>query len=137
MKMNTTEEKAYNLVYEKESLGSLEFEILQFYFSICVVSTVILVVLILTEEINEFQRKIGGFVIIILCCLPYICKKIKIYTLKNDEEYQLAKQILKKYKEKVKKENLKIELKETFEEEQRKSDKIKEFKKFLNEDNEK
>ena len=39
--------------------------------------------------------------------------------------------------EKVKKENLKIELKETFEEEQRKSDKIKEFKKFLNEDNEK
>lgn len=137
IKMNTTEEKAYNLVYEKESLGSLEFEILQFYFSICVVSTVILVVLILTEEINEFQRKIGGFVIIILCCLPYICKKIKIYTLKNDEEYQLAKQILKKYKEKVKKENLKIELKETFEEEQRKSDKIKEFKKFLNEDNEK
>lgn len=137
MKMNTTEEKAYNLVYEKESLGSLEFEILQFYFSICVVSTVILVVLILTEEINEFQRKIWGFVIIILCCLPYICKKIKIYTLKNDEEYQLAKQILKKYKEKVKKENLKIELKETFEEEQRKSDKIKEFKKFLNEDNEK
>ena len=120
IKMNTTEEKAYNLVYEKESLGSLEFEILQFYFSICVVSTVILVVLILTEEINEFQRKIGGFVIIILCCLTYICKKIKIYTLKNDEEYQLAKQILKKYKEKVKKENLKIELKETFEEEQRK-----------------
>lgn len=137
MKMNTTEEKAYNLVYEKESLGSLEFEILQFYFSICVVSTVILVVLILTEEINEFQRKIWGFVIIILCCLPYICKKIKIYTLKNDEEYQLAKQILKKYKEKAKKENLKIKLKETFEEEQRKSDKIKEFKKFLNEDNEK
>lgn len=137
MKMNTTEEKAYNLVYEKESLGSLEFEILQLYFSICVVSTVILVVLILTEEINEFQRKIGGFVIIILCCLPYICKKIKIYTLKNDEEYQLAKQILKKYEEKAKKENLKIELKETFEEEQRKSDKIKEFKKFLNEDNEK
>ena len=134
MKMNTTEEKAYNLVYEKESLGSLEFEILQFYFSICVVSTVILVVLILTEEINEFQRKIGGFVIIILCCLPYICKKIKIYTLKNDEEYQLAKQILKKYEEKTKKENLKIELKETFEEEQKKSDKIKEFKKFLNED---
>lgn len=104
------------------------------YFSICVVSTVILAVLILTEEINEFQRKIGGFVIIILCCLPYICKKIKIYTLKNDEEYQLAKQILKKYKEKAKKENLKIELKETFEKEQRKSDKIKEFKKFLNED---
>ena len=137
MKMNTTEEKAYNLVYEKESLGSLEFEILRLYFSICVVSTVILVVLILTEEINEFQRKIWGFVIIILCCLPYICKKIKIYTLKNDEEYQLAKQILKKYEEKTKKENLKIELKETFEEEQKKSDKIKEFKKFLNEDNEK
>lgn len=137
IKMNATEEKAYNLIYEKESLGSLEFEILQLYFSICVVSTVILAVLILTEEINEFQRKIGGFVIIILCCLPYICKKIKIYTLKNDEEYQLAKQILKKYKEKAKKENLKIELKETFEEEQRKSDKIKEFKKFLNEDNEK
>lgn len=44
---------------------------------------------------------------------------------------------MKKYKEKVKKENLKIELKETFEEEQRKSDKIKEFKKYLNEDNEK
>lgn len=137
IKMNTTEEKAYNLVYEKESLGSLEFEILQLYFSICVVSTVILAVLILTEEINEFQWKIGGFVTIILCCLPYICKKIKIYTLKNDEEYQLAKQILKKYKEKAKKENLKIELKETFEEEQRKSNKIKEFKKFLNEDNEK
>lgn len=65
----------------------------------------------------------------------YICKKIKIYTLRNDNEYQLAKQILKKYKEKVKKENLKMELKETFEEEQRKSDKIKEFKKYLNEEN--
>lgn len=137
IKMNTIEEKAYNFVYEKESLGSLEFEFLQLYLSICVVITVTLIVLFLIEEINEFQRKIGGFVIIILCCLPYICKKIKIYTLKNDEEYQLAKQILKKYKEKVKKENLKIELKETFEEEQRKSDKIKEFKKFLNEDNEK
>jgi len=30
---------------------------------------------------------------------------------------------------------LKIELEETFEEEQRKSDKIKEFKKYLNEEN--
>lgn len=137
IKMNTTEEKAYNLVYEKESLGSLEFEILQLYFSICVIYTVILIVLSSLEKINEFQIKIWGFIDIILCCLPYICKKIKIYTLKNDEEYQLGKQILKKYKEKAKKENLKIKLKATFEEEQRKSDKIKEFKKFLNEDNEK
>lgn len=132
IKMNTTEEKAYNLVYEKESLGSLEFEILQLYFSICVVITVILLVLFLTGEIGNFKKYI--YINIILYCLPYICKTIKIYTLKNDEEYQLAKQILKKYKEKAKKENLKIELKETFEEEQRKSDKIKEFKKFLNED---
>lgn len=135
IKMNTIEEKAYNFVYEKESLGSLEFEILQLYFSICVVITVILLVLFLTEEIGNFKKYI--YINIILYCLPYICKTIKIYTLKNDEEYQLAKQILKKYKEKAKKENLKIELKETFEEEQRKSDKIKEFKKFLNEDNEK
>lgn len=134
MEMNEIEKRADDLVYKKENV-SLELSFL--YFSFCVVYTVILIVLSSLEEINEFQRKIGGFVIIVLCCLPYICKKIKIYTLKNDEEYQLAKQILKKYKEKVKKENLKIELKETFEEEQRKSDKIKEFKKFLNEDNEK
>lgn len=137
IEMNITEEKAYNLVCKKESLGSLEFELLQLYLSICVVGTVILIVLILTEEINEFQGKIGIFIIIILCCLPYICKKIKIYTLRNDNEYQLAKQILKKYEEKANKENLKIELEETFEKEQRKSDKIKEFKKYLNEDNEK
>lgn len=140
IEMNITEEKAYNLVCKKESLGSLEFELLQLYLSICVVITVTLIVLILTKEINEFQGKIGIFIIVILCCLPYICKKIKIYTLKDDNEYQLAKQILKKYKEKVKKENLKIELKETFkeehfEEEQEKSDKIKEFKKYLNEEN--
>lgn len=135
IEMNITEEKAYNLVCKKESLGSLEFELLQLYLSICVVGTVILIVLILTEEIGNFKKYI--FINIILYCLPYICKKIKIYTLRNDNEYQLAKQILKKYKEKVKKENLKIELEETFEKEQRKSDKIKEFKKYLNEDNEK
>ena len=52
IKMNTTEEKAYNLVYEKESLGSLEFEILQLYFSICVIYTVILIVLSSLEKIN-------------------------------------------------------------------------------------
>lgn len=135
IEMNITEEKAYNLVCEKESLGSLEFELLQLYLSICVVITVTLLVLFLIEEIGDFKKYI--FINIILYCLPYICKKIKIYTLKNDNEYQLAKQILKKYKEKVKKENLKIDLKETFEKEQRKSDKIKEFKKYLNEDNEK
>lgn len=135
IEMNITEEKAYNLVCEKESLGSLEFELLQLYFSICVVITVTLLVLFLIEEIGNFKKYI--FINIILYCLPYICKKIKIYTLRNDNEYQLAKQILKKYKEKVKKENLKIELEETFEKEQRKSDKIKEFKKYLNEDNEK
>lgn len=135
IEMNITEEKAYNLVCEKESLGSLEFELLQLYFSICVVITVTLLVLFLIEKIGNFKKYI--FINIILYCLPYICKKIRIYTLRNDNEYQLAKQILKKYKEKVKKENLKIELEETFEKEQRKSDKIKEFKKYLNEDNEK
>lgn len=135
IKMNITEEKAYNLVCEKESLGSLEFELLQLYFSICVVIIVTLLVLFLIEKIGNFKKYI--FINIILYCLPYICKKIRIYTLRNDNEYQLAKQILKKYKEKVKKENLKIELEETFEKEQRKSDKIKEFEKYLNEDNEK
>lgn len=135
IEMNITEEKAYNLVCEKESLGSLEFELLQLYFSICVVITVTLLVLFLIEKIGNFKKYI--FINIILYCLPYICKKVKIYTLKNDNEYQLAKQILKKYEEKVKKEDLKIELEETFEKEQRKSDKIKEFQKYLNEDNEK
>lgn len=134
MEMNEIEKQADDLVYKKENV-SLELSFL--YFSFCVIYTVILIVLSSLEEINEFQIKIWGFIDIILCCLPYIRKKIKIYTLKNDEEYQLAKQILKKYEEKAKKENLKIELKETFEEEQRKSNKIKEFKKFLNEDNEK
>lgn len=134
MEMNEIEKQADDLVYKKENV-SLELSFL--YFSFCVIYTVILIVLSLTEEINDFQGKIGLFIDIILCCLPYIRKKIKIYTLRNDNEYQLAKQILKKYKEKVKKENLKIELEETFEKEQRKSDKIKEFKKYLNEDNEK
>ena len=90
MEMNEIEKRADDLVYKKENV-SLELSFL--YFSFCVVYTVILIVLSSLEEINEFQRKIGGFVIIVLCCLPYICKKIKIYTLKNDEEYQLAKQI--------------------------------------------
>ena len=76
------------------------------------------------------------FILILFYIVYHIfVKKIKIYTLKNDNEYQLAKQILKKYEEKANKENLKMELKETFEEEQRKSDKIKEFKKYLNEEN--
>lgn len=134
MEMNEIEKQADDLVYKKENV-SLELSFL--YFSFCVVYTVILIVLSLTEEINEFQGKIGIFIDIILCCLPYIRKKIKIYTLKNDNEYQLAKQILKRYEEKANKENLKMELKETFEKEQRKSNKIKEFKKYLNEDNEK
>ena len=47
IEMNITEEKTYNLVCEKESLGSLEFELLQLYFSICVVITVTLLVLFL------------------------------------------------------------------------------------------
>ncbi len=49
IEMNITEEKAYNLVCEKESLGSLEFEFLQLYLSICVVITVTLIVLFLTS----------------------------------------------------------------------------------------
>jgi len=49
IEMNITEEKAYNLVCKKESLGSLEFELLQLYLSICVVITVTLIVLFLTS----------------------------------------------------------------------------------------
>ena len=77
IEMNKTEEKAYNLVCKKESLGSLEFELLQLYLSICVVITVTLIVLFLTEEINEFQGKIGIFIIIILCCLHIFVRKSK------------------------------------------------------------
>lgn len=49
IEMNITEEKAYNFVCKKESLGSLEFELLQLYLSICVVITVTLIVLFLTS----------------------------------------------------------------------------------------
>lgn len=52
IEMNITEEKAYNLVCKKESLGSLEFELLQLYFSICVVITVTLLILFLVEDMN-------------------------------------------------------------------------------------
>lgn len=131
IEMNITEEKAYNLVCKKESLGSLEFEILQLYFSICVVITVILLVLFLTEEIGNFKKYI--YINIILYCLPYIYKKIKIYTLKNDEEYQLAKQISEKYKKRIKKEKEKIKLEEITIKEQEKVKRIMEFRNYLNE----
>lgn len=58
IEMNITEEKAYNLVCKKESLGSLEFELLQLYLSICVVITVTLIVLFLIEEIGNFKKYI-------------------------------------------------------------------------------
>lgn len=51
MEMNEIEKQADDLVYKKENV-SLELSFL--YFSFCVVYTVILIVLSLTEEINEF-----------------------------------------------------------------------------------
>lgn len=134
MEMNEIEKQAYDLVYEEE-FGN--FNTVTLHFNLCFLYSAITFFLVIFFEKNIKNIFAIIFLNVALYSLPYIQKMIKTYELKDNEEYQLAKQILKKYEEKVKKEDLKIELEETFEKEQRKSDKIKEFQKYLNEDNEK
>lgn len=108
--MNNIEKQAYDLVYEKEY--SIIFKNVRFYFKLCFLYSLITFFLILFFTEDTQTKMVIVLCNVVLYSLPYIRKIIKTYELKDDNEYQLAKQISEKYKKRIKKEKEKIKLEE-------------------------
>lgn len=133
MDMNGVERRAKNVVYEKEK--GILYDFIQVIILFLYIS---MFAYILANIINPY------IILFILIPLFLICgyywvkfsKKIAseiIYLLKyrKDKEYILAKEIIKKYEEKKKLKEKERKLKEIFEEEQEKSNNIKDFENYL------
>ena len=93
--MNEIEKQAYDLVYEEE-FGS--FNTVTLHFNLCFLYSAITFFLVIFFEKNIKNIFAIIFLNVALYSLPYIRKMIKTYELKDNEEYQLAKQILKMLK---------------------------------------
>lgn len=129
--MNNIEKQAYDLVYEKEY--GIIFKNVRFYFKLCFLYSLITFFLILFFTEDTQTKMVIVLCNVVLYSLPYIRKIIKTYELKDDNEYQLAKQISEKYKKRIKKEKEKIKLEEITIKEQEKVKRIMEFRNYLNE----
>lgn len=127
--MNNIEKQAYDLVYEKEY--SIIFKNVRFYFKLCFLYSLITFFLILFFTEDTQTKMVIVLCNVVLYSLPYIRKIIKTYELKDDDEYQLAKQISEKYKKRIKKEKEKIKLEEITIKEQEKVKRIMEFRNYL------
>ena len=127
--MNNIEKQAYDLVYEKEY--SIIFKNVRFYFKLCFLYSLITFFLILFFTEDTQTKMVIVLCNVVLYSLPYIRKIIKTYELKDDNEYQLAKQISEKYKKRIKKEKEKIKLEEITIKEQEKVKRIMEFRNYL------
>lgn len=99
--MNNIEKQAYDLVYEKEY--GIIFKKVRFYFKLCFLYSLITFFLILFFAEDTKTKMVIVLFNVVLYSLPYIRKIIKTYELKDDNEYQLAKQISEKYKKRKRK----------------------------------
>jgi hypothetical protein len=131
MEMNEIEKQADDLVYKKEY--GIIFKNVRFYFKLCFLYSLITFFLILFFAEDTQTKMVIVLCNVVLYSLPYIRKIIKTYELKDDNEYQLAKQISEKYKKRIKKEKEKIKLEEITIKEQEKVKRIMEFRNYLNE----
>lgn len=132
LEMNEIEKKSKKIIKERENSN---YDI--GYFILTLVLTILMFLLLIAiydKYKNDVVRVSCSifFIIVILFShtfpfINYINKKIK---LKKDKEYQLAKKVIKKYKEKLKGK----ELEEIINKEKEKSNTILEMEKYL-EDN--
>jgi len=133
MDMNGVERRAKNIIHERENGILYEFiqiiivtlYILMFYFILK--AKIINAYIILFVLLPLFF--IGGYYVIKLS--KKTADKIYLFKYRYDKEYILAKEIIKKYEEKKKLKEKERKLKEIFEEEQEKSNNIKDFENYL------
>ena len=123
--MNEIVKQAEEIIKEKEKFDNDCF-FLFFWLSI----------LVFMYNIVYFDIKDGYFryrllISVFLFTVPAIKHRLKIRKLKNDEEYQLAKAVMIKYKKSENEEKLKRMQEEIAVKEKNKVDRIANFKKYL------
>lgn len=133
MDMNNIERRAKNIIYEKENGIFNEFIQVIIVFLYMLIFYFILKAKIVNAYIILFVLLplffIGGYYVIKFS--KKISDKIYLFKYRYDKEYILAKEIIKKYEEKKKLKEKERKLKEVFEEEQEKSNNIKDFENYL------
>lgn len=131
LEMNELEKKSERIIKDRENFN---YDIGYYILSLVLTIFIFLFLVALYDKIrNDVVRMLYFIfsitVVLFLHILPlinYINKKIK---LKKDKEYQLAKKVIEKYKEKLKRK----ELEEIINKEKEKSNTILELEKYLKE----
>lgn len=134
LEMNEVEKKSEKIIKDKEN-SNYDFGI-HYILSIILTMFMFLLLIPIYYETRNDVGKVLYFIFFITVTLflhtfpfiYYINKKIR---LKKDKEYQLAKKVIKKYNEKLKRK----ELEEIINKEKEKSNTILEMEKYLKEDN--
>ena len=125
--MNEIEKQANNLIKEKEGFYYDITEYYSFWFILVIFS-------IFGNLVLELKRNLVLVIIsfeVLLLFVPFIQNFYLFKKLKKDEEYQLAKEVMQKYAERLNREKIK----EEFRNEQEKSNIIKDMKKYIKDDN--
>lgn len=125
--MNEIEKQANNLIKEKEAFYYDVTEYYLFWFVLVILS-------IFASLVLEFKHNLVLVIInfdVLLLFVPFIQNFYLFKKLKKDEEYQLAKEVMQKYAERLNREKIKEVLKN----EQEKSNIIKDMKKYIKDDN--
>jgi hypothetical protein len=125
--MNEIEKQANNLIKEKEEFYYDITEYYSFWFILVIFS-------IFGSLVLELKRNLVLVIIsfeVLLLFVPFIQNFYLFKKLKKDEEYQLAKEVMQKYAERLNREKIK----EVLRNEQEKSNIIKDMKKYIKDDN--
>lgn len=125
--MNEIEKQANNLIKEKEGFYYDITEYYSFWFILVIFS-------IFGSLVLELKRNLVLVIIsfeVLLLFVPFIQNFFLFKKLKKDEEYQLAKEVMQKYAERLNREKIK----EVLRNEQEKSNIIKDMKKYIKDDN--
>lgn len=125
--MNEIEKQANNLIKEKEGFYYDITEYYSFWF-------ILVIFFIFGSLVLELKRNLVLVIIsfeVLLLFVPFIQNFYLFKKLKKDEEYQLAKEVMQKYAERLNREKIK----EVLRNEQEKSNIIKDMKKYIKDDN--
>ena len=125
--MNEIEKQANNLIKEKEAFYYDVTEYYLFWFILVIFS-------IFGNLVLELKRNLVLVIIsfeVLLLFVPFIQNFYLFKKLKKEEEYQLAKEVMQKYAERLNREKIK----EVLRNEQEKSNIIKDMKKYIKDEN--
>jgi|GEM_PF-6482377 hypothetical protein len=125
--MNEIEKQADNLIKEKEGFYYDITEYYLFWFVLVILS-------IFASLVLEIKRNLVLIIIsfdVLLLFVPFIQNFYLFKKLKKDEEYLLAKKVMRKYEERLNKEKIK----EVLRNEQEKSSIIKDMKEYIKDNN--